>query len=725
MKTNKLGMMLLPSLLVATSAAHGEENNIAADPVELSTVQVVGQGVGGEGTAENAYRHRNADLGPLGERAVLDTPFSVNAVSSELLRNQGAETYSQAVKFLPSANVEGHFGLEIGPPVLRGFQGDDVAGSVRIDGLNVRADVPLPVELYEKLEVLSGPTAALYGPAPTAGTINSVLKRPTDTPLREVGIGYAAKGNALARADVAGRAGDSDRFGYRFNVLQADGEGYADGSNLRRNLAGVALDYRITNATLVEAFASHYDFNQKGYPGGFGYTNASGLPSAPDPAKAGYGQKFGGVDSTVDLAELHLLQSFDSGWRLSGALMKQVATRLFNNTISNTFTDANGSYKTTYRQSGSRAEVLSDYLYLNGRIASGAVTHDLALGTVGYRIDNFSIPGLRTGSALTLGNASLSDPISYADPGWGGTGTRYHSNRTDVQSLLLSDNLGFGERWSALLATNDSRISVHNWNASGVSTSTYDANSAWSYSGSLIYKPLSTASVYLTYAGSVQPGDIAPSTANNAYESLAPYRSNEWELGVKGASPEIDWSAALFRIRRPFAFTDTDNVFKAEGVQENRGLEVTARGNVRNGLVLSGNITGLDPRMVDTASAVSQDKLVVGVPRLQANIMTEYRIPAWLDAVLEGNVHHIGRRAANAENTLWAAAYTTLDLGVRHEFRSGSKRFTTRLMVGNITDKHYWSSLYTGGGWSGGIATSGTAFLGEPRTVKLSVTVAL
>ena len=279
-------------------------------------------------------------------------------------------------------------------------------------------------------------------------------------------------------------------------------------------------------------------------------------------------------------------------------MLQQIAKRDFNDTITNAFTNADGAYKTTYRQSGSKVDVLSNSLYLNGRFNTGAVSHEFAFGNVGYQTDTYSIPGLRTGPALTLGSASLDNPVSFADPGWGGTGPRYKSSYTIIQSLVLSDTLGLGEHWSALAAANYSWISTHNWNVAGATTSTYDQNGAWSYSASLLYKPWNVTTLYLTYADSVQPGSNAPSTAANAFQALAPYRSTEWEFGVKAALARLDLTAALFQINRPFAYTDSaDNTYKVNGEQENNGVEITARGDAGGGLIVFGSLTWLDPRM--------------------------------------------------------------------------------------------------------------------------------
>ncbi len=674
-----------------------------------------------EGSAENGYRYTTANLGPLGDRPLLDTPFSVHAVSSELLHNFDAKTFSEAAKCLPSTYTEGHFGLEFGPPVIRGLLGDDNAQSVRIDGLNVRADTALPVELYEKLEILYGPAASLYGPSPAAGMINSVLKRPTTTTLREVGTGIESRGNIQGRADISDTLGD---FGYRINLLCADGEGYVSGSNLRRNLVGVAFNYRLTDTSLIEVLASHYEFDQMGYPGGFSYTDATGLPKAPDPTRSGYGQTFGGVRADTDIGEVRFVQELDPDWTLNAALLDQIARRDFDNTIKNTFTSPNGNYTTTYRQSGSEADVLSYSLYLNGKADTGFVSHEIALGSVGYRAAAYSIPGLRTGPALTLGSASLDHPVTYADPGWGGLGPKYETSCTEIQSLILSDTLRFGEQWSFLAAVNDSWCRTVNWNASGATTSIYDEDSVLSYSGSLLYKPWKETTIYLTYADSIQPGDTAPQTANNAYQALAPYRSQEWELGVKERIARVDWTAALFQIRRPFAYTDpADNVFKPAGNQVNHGVELTGRGSVGEGFTVFGCLTWLDPRMKETGNPATEDKRVVGVPRLQANLLVEYQIPFLPNAVLEANLHHVEKRAANAINTAWADGFTTLDTGARYSFHLFDNPVIARLMVANLTDAHYWASVYTGGGWTGASAASGTAYLGDPRTIKLSATM--
>ena len=65
----------------------------------------------------------------------------------------------------------------------------------------------------------------------------------------------------------------------------------------------------------------------------------------------------------------------------------------------------------------------------------------------------------------------------------------------------------------------------------------------------------------------------------------------------------MNLGAALFRLERPFAYLDTDNVYKEQGNQVNNGLELTAAGNVWQGLNIYSGVTFLDPKLKDTANA--------------------------------------------------------------------------------------------------------------------------
>ncbi len=73
----------------------------------------------------------------------------------------------------------------------------------------------------------------------------------------------------------------------------------------------------------------------------------------------------------------------------------------------------------------------------------------------------------------------------------------------------------------------------------------------------------------------------------------------------------------------------------------------------------------------------TSNKQVVGVPKVQANLLAEYSLPSIPEWVYSANVHYTGKRAANDTNTSYASSYTTWDLGnaLHHESEQRPNHF--------------------------------------------------
>ena len=279
------------------------------------------------------------------------------------------------------------------------------------------------------------------------------------------------------------------------------------------------------------------------------------------------------------------------------------------------------------------------------------------------------------------------------------------------------------EQWSLLGVVSQSWLRTDNYAPTGAKTSEYNDNGI-SKTFALTFKPRPDISTYAAYADSIEQGDTAPSTAANSGNSLKPYRSRQWELGAKMRFAELDANAAIFRLERPFAFTDpADNVFKEQGNQVNTGLEFGLRGEIYRCLSVYGGVTFLDPRLKDTASPLTRGKDVVGVPRTQANLLMEHKVSPVPGLVVDANLHYTGKRAADAANTHHARSYTTLDLGARYITRAFGRSAVLRLAILNATDERYWLSIFPGD--INGSVGANSAFLGTPREIRLSASIDL
>lgn len=715
-------LCLLP-LLCQPAMAAVSEKEVSDTSQQLPTVEVKGDAATTKGRTAQGYRVSEVNLGPLGNKKVLDQPYSVHSLSSDLIQDQQVDGTPELLKYLPSTQVEYRGGGEIGRPQSRGFQAD-LLQNTRIDGYSVGAHFPQPVELYERQDVLYGLAGSLYGPSNAAGIFNSILKRPTDTTRLKAGVSYEDATQLTSRIDAGGRMGADDKFGYRLNLMHGDGERYVENSNLRRELAGLALDARLTEQTLLELNTSRYIYDQTGYPGSFaiGATLAR-MPEAPDPTTVGYGQPFANSKVTSDLYGVRLTQHLNPAWKLTMGVQQQDVLRELrsaSNTLS--YQPASDSFNLTTNSSTpegyTKQKIVSNQIYLNGLFKTGELAHELVLGSNGYQNPSYQAATASNKKVISSCTGTLDAPCLIAqEPSWSGYGAFSKTGKSQYQDLLLGDTLLFNEQWSMQAVLSNSWIKSENYADPGKD---YRFDHALSYSTALIYKPRSTMSTYLSYANSVQPGGTAPTGTSNANETLKPYDTTQYEAGYKAELSHIDFSAAVFRIKRPLAYTGLDNVYREQGNQLNKGLELMAKGKVSDNTTLFGGVTYIDAKLNDTKLATTDDKQVIGVPEWQANMLASYDLPQVPGLSLTGNLHYTGKRAANNTNTLWADGYTTLDLGTRIKTKAYGKPLTWRLGVNNVTDEHYWASLMPGG-TDGDTVAGASAYMGEPRTFKTTL----
>ncbi|OJY64436.1 MAG: TonB-dependent receptor [Sphingobium sp. 66-54] len=696
------GLAVLP-LLGCASIGHAEER----------VQEIIVNGL--LPASDDTYRTTRVEVGPLGDRSLLDTPYSISVVPVNLAENQQLQNVRELFRYIPSVQGENI------RPQSRGLQAG-VVQNTRIDGLNIAATTDYAIEQFERIEVLNGLAGALYGPASPAGTFNYVFKRPTERALTALKFGYTSEGNILAHADVSRRVGPDGLFGARINLLSQNGESYAEASNMRRRLASASFDLRPAEGTRLEVNSSYYRYTATGFPGTFALASGVTYPDpTPDPKQAGLGYRWAGDDNTIFLASGRLFQTIGSDWQLNAGLLYMSNDRA--STVPTlTLTDNAGAYRaTTVTTTFALDRVLSNHATLRGKLVTGGVSHDLFVGTTGFLWKRYT--PFNTG-AITLGTGNLANPAIFAQPALPDFKFRFHAQTTQQQAITFGDTLGIGEHVSVLLAASQSWIEARNINRTGTVTSRYKDN-GFSPTASLMVKPRGNMTAYVTYASSLQQGDAAPSTAANAGEALAPYRSEQWEVGYKLDLGKVQLALAGFQIERPYAFVGTDNVFREQGRQRNRGIELTANGRLTQHLNIFAGLSLLDPKLFDTGSALTDGKRILGLSKLAFNLLAEYRLPMLPELTVSADVAHVSERPGNNANTNMVDGYTTVDLGLRYQMDLNGQALAFRLAVDNLFDERYWANIAPTGQNGYNAAGNGIGTLGAPRSVRLQVQVAL
>ncbi|MEO7051802.1 MAG: TonB-dependent receptor [Rhodanobacter sp.] len=686
----------------------------------LGTVNVRGAAIGYAAGAQ--YDTKNAKLGPLGTRAIKDAPLSVTVVPEDLIVNQQSKTVNDVLRSLPSVQIRDQQGLEVSRPQSRGFQGS-VVQNTRLDGLNVIGTTAIPAENLGGIQVLNGMAGSLYGPETPAGVFNYLLKRPTQEPLLRLIESFDSHSIFTSQVDAGGSLGDNRAFGYRVNLVHGQGESYVDGSDSNRSLISGAFDYHLSPDTVIELDVSHYSTRIYGLPGSIVYDSGAStiLPKAIDPTRRGVlGQPGAGTDLMTNTGLAKIKHDFGNGWNFEiGGLYQNAIRNLLG--ITNTFTDNKGNYKVTKNFTAiPHYTIASNLAQLNGHFDTFGMSNDFSVGSNGFNNAQYTY---RNSIATPLGKASLPQPVIFPVPPIPYNGGQYQAGKLVEQSFIVGDTLHLDDQWAVQGVLNTSWLKSRSYTAAGAIKSADSHNGVISPIVSLIYAPTQRLTTYATWSRSVEQGEAGPAGTANANEFLAPYHDNQYELGAKYAvSDGLLVTLDAFRMTRPLAITDArTNVFGVVGTQRNVGGELFVQGAISSQLSVLGGITYVDAKLTDTGIAATNDKRVVGVPRVKTDISVDYHPDFARGFALTGSLHGESNRAATNTNNSFAPSYATLDLGARYSSQLASHFVTLRVQVINATDKYYYSSVADGN--IVGSPGANTAYFGAPRTWLASLEV--
>lgn len=698
----------LVACLAFAAASAAAQAPTAPATGQLGEVVVSGEAeaIGGlQKTYAGGQFARGGSLGILGITDLMNVPFSTTNYTAELIQNQQALSVADVV--MNDASVR--------PLTSRGGFGDDFQirgftvpnADIGLNGLfGLTPTTRVPLEMIERVEVLKGPGALANGVGPSGsvgGSINVVTKRAADAPLTRLTTTYMSKGQLGTHLDVGRRFGDENQWGVRVNGVFRNGEGNIDNGKQKLGLGSLGLDYLGTRLRWsLDAFASKGETREFRPQTSF----AAGITRIPEPPSARLNFYPGTeLNDNVKTAISRVEYDISDSTMVYGSVgytdldYRQVFPSGRPNSLGN-FNVSNAYYdfysKTTAADAGVRT-----------KFKTGSVGHTVALGV--NLLDQES--GFFYATSRTTNPSSLYFP-SALPPVTTPRTPAVKSADLKQSSVVLADTMSFADgRFLATLGLRDQTIEQENFSqTSGASTSRYKASATSPLVG-LVFKPVQNVSVYANYtAGLTRGGTAGPGTANVG-ETFAPQKSKQYEAGVKVDWGRLTTQAAVYQITRPNALTDPATlVYSFGGEQRNRGLELTAYGELQQGLRVMASAAFNDAKLTRTAGGTNQGKDAAGVPDRTFNLGLDWDTPWVAGLSLNGRVIHTSSVYADAANILRVPGWTRLDIGARYATKMGGKPVTFRANLENVFDKNYW-------------VTSTYVTVGAPRTLMLSATV--
>lgn len=653
---------------------------------------------------------RGARLGLLGNSDTMKAPFSINSFTSQAIEDRMAATAADVITLDSSVRSSSQAGGLLDAFFIRGFPiGEGNLGEVAFDGqYGVAPNYRILSDYVERVEVLKGPGALLYGMSPNSGiggVINIVPKRATQAELSRVTVDYATRSQAGGHLDLSRRFGPNREWGLRLNASHHDGDTPLENQSRRATVGAAALDYTSERlrATL-DLIDQQERFDAPSRP--FLIAPGVAIPSAPDGRR--------NITQAWEWAKTHdrsylLRGEYELAPKLvlfgaAGAGRTKV-DRVFGTP---TILNAAGDTSSTPARFRFDIERSSAELGLRGSFDTAAIRHTVVLQASTYRdgLERGSVNGAAVASNIYAPAArpaqSIAAPASVPK-----------ISDTHLGGWALSDTLSaFDEKVLLTLGLRQQQVKSDNFNTTtGAVTSSYDKRAVTPLVG-LVVRPWKDVSLYANYIQGLSKGDVAPGVASNAGEVFAPYKAKQQEVGVKIEHGQLITTLSLFQIKKPSGQL-TAGTFAVDAEQRNRGLELNVSGKPAAALRLMGGLTLLDAEITKSSSAATLGKRPIGVPTLQANLGAEWDT-SWLPGfTLTAAASHTGKQYADATNARSLPAWTTFDLGARYATKLGGHATTFRANLLNAFDRDYWSGAASWGGF----------VQGAPRTLLLSASV--
>lgn len=690
------GAPLLAQAQTADSAATATS---AASDGTLPAVTVSAEGEGKQ------HLQTQSSSGALGSRSLLDTPFSVSTVTAAELADKQVQKLGDI--FYNDASVSDNsagYSAWASYITIRGLPAD-WQNSFRIDGKPFLSyGLTLPYDHFERIDLLKGSSGFMYGFGTPGGVINYISKKPTETPVRSVTVGYTSNNLWSEHIDLGGRFGNDQMFGYRLNATHDQGETFNQG-HLQRDSVSLALDARLTRDLTWDFEAIWQNSNSTGqtpsfYTGSFTGSRLPAAVSGADRTQVGGGQH---LDTNFQLYQTGLTYRINPDWKANLSYSHSTSKRFRNEGIA-FLSDAAGNYQ-DWRSDSREGHVFDQWQgLLEGNARTGSIDHQLVLGASWQKqVNDYSISSYYQ----QIGSGNLYTQNSNSHDSTTDLQT-YHAGIINQQALFASDTINFTQAWSVLAGGRYNQFRQDSFSTAGALTSRYD-KSAFTPTLALMFKPQANTTLYTSYVESLEQGGTPAITNTNYGSQLKPLKSKQYEIGAKTDHQQWSATAALFRIERASEYT-LNNALVQDGQSNYQGLELGGALRPTPQWQIGGSLMLLDAKY-DKGNTYNGNR-VAGAPRNMATAQISYLVPQVAGLKLMADAKYTGATMLRAANDIELASYTLVNLGASYATRIGNHDTTFRLAVNNVLDKRYWQYQY-----------ENYIKPGDPRTFSLTAKV--
>ena len=647
----------------------------------------------------------------------IENPQPISIVAHEIIEQQQSKQLSDVIK-----NVNGIYLTS-----SRGGSQDSFGGrgftfgneNIFKNGARVNSGIFPEVSSLERVEVLKGANAMLYGNVAPGGIINLITKKPRFNFGGSVALNGGSWNTYKPTVDIFGPL--SKKVAFRINGTYEYADSFRDVVNSQKQYFNPSFAFNIGENTQVIVEG---DYLKQQFTPDFGtgslMDSKTGISSFDTGInkKTFLGEDWNNQTNQMATAGITLNHQLNDKWYLNSVASYQNYTKdyfsveriqwMFDGTNPNSIP----TWKRVLNKTYNEQNYSSLQLNLNGEFNTGKLLHKILIGADGdYGIaDAYTFFDPKTnktfGTSYTVGNWILNNPntwnhIEMADS----AKEKLTQIKTQRYGIYLQDFVEFSKYFKVLAGIRYSNIEnkdtfEKNYKTSTETTKDNTGNKEHAFSPKvgLIITPTENFTVYGTYTNSFAPNsgfDI-----DNA--SLKSSRVDQYEIGLKKNiwNNTVAFNLSAYQINNndtytsPYLASGATAAYKVyAGNIRSRGVELDITGNPTPQLSLIAGISYNNSVYTKTPqNGFVENQRLVRTPATTANASAFYKFDKALKGFIVGaSAFYTGDRQAGWNDVkgqpqttrmVDLKGFTTVDFSLGYDY----KNFLIQAKVGNIFD---------------------------------------
>lgn len=714
-------------LLVISVTVSAQLKNAEADTIRIGTIEDVN-------IRKTGNPNKATPMSTKSNLTVMETPQPIAIVTHDIIEQQQAKQLSDVLQNVNGMYITSSRGNSQDSFGGRGFAlGND---NIFKNGSRVNSGVFPEVSGLERVEVLKGANAMLYGNTAAGGVINMITKKPRFDFGGSIGLNAGSWNSYKPTVDIYGPL--TKNIAFRVNGAYEYAESFRDVVQSEKYYFNPSFLFNLSpkSQLIVEADYLKNDFTPDFGIGAIenkdkSYSLNTGLDRS---AFLGIDWQYQNVEQVSTNVTFN--HKFNDNWSLNSTASYQNYTKDYFSTERVQWGYATASpnrlsWNRPLNRTYNEQNYTSAQINLNGEFNTGKINHKVLIGSdADYGVaDSYTYfnptNNKNYGTSYFYGTNGGSDLLYLDNPStWTGGSmpesqklekTRINTRRIgvyaqDFVSLTKQFKVIAGLRWSYI----ENMPSLNTKFKTGLKTEVNNSatsDQAISPKVGLVYMPNENLSVFGTYTNS-----FVANTGQTIYnEALKPTTVDQYEIGAKKNiwNNAVAINLSLYQIINQNSYqtalfnasgaVNSDSNFKEYvGKIRSRGVELDITGNPTSNISIIGGVSYNNSVYLDTPEKIGyvENQRLVRTPATTANLSLFYTFTQGIKGLKIGaSAYYIGDRLAGwndtktGSNTSLAARngvsrvfeikdYTTVALSAGYEW----KKFMIQAKVGNLFD---------------------------------------